>query len=68
MLSLSIITSLCVSCLHNRYLFQCSIIHFISYISQYIHNMYTYGYKKGAKFSGKGLDAKVSGLIEEYED
>ena len=23
---------------------------------------------KGAKFSGKGLDAKVSGLIEEYED
>ena len=25
-------------------------------------------YKKGAKFSGKGLDAKVSGSIEEYED
>ena len=24
--------------------------------------------QKGAKFSGKGLDAKVSGLIEEYED
>ena len=23
---------------------------------------------KGAKFSRKGLDAKVSGLIEEYED
>ena len=24
--------------------------------------------QKGAEFSGKGLDAKVSGLIEEYED
>ena len=25
-------------------------------------------YKKGAKFSGKGLDAKVSELIEGYKD
>ena len=24
--------------------------------------------KKGAKFSRKGLDAKMNGLIEEYED
>ena len=30
--------------------------------------MYICIYKKGAKFSGKGLDAKVRGSIEEYEN